>query len=192
MPRRRRNQCETSATSGPKVAELPSIPISSACARTNCAITVADCRGQKPGRARWRRWAAAAGCRSGRRAGPCPDRPPRSRSGSPYRAARPPTVDAEFRLNRGQDDDGGPQADATDGAEGQRSRQPPPRVGAVRLVRIARSKGCCHAVSPAFNDVWPEAGPNRPVLRRQRARFLPGRWADLQQRMAAPGIEGVS
>ena len=36
IPRRRVNQCEISATSGAKVAALPSAPISKPCARLNC------------------------------------------------------------------------------------------------------------------------------------------------------------
>ena len=48
MPRRRENHCEVSATSGAKVAEQPSSPISTPCARLNCHRLVADPATIKP------------------------------------------------------------------------------------------------------------------------------------------------
>ena len=48
MPRRRVNHCEVSATSGAKVAEVPSNPISTPCARLNCHRLVAAPAAMKP------------------------------------------------------------------------------------------------------------------------------------------------
>src|SRR3954462_3341633 len=42
MPRRRLNQCEVSAISGAKVADVPRNPISNPCARLNCHNVTAD------------------------------------------------------------------------------------------------------------------------------------------------------
>ena len=48
MPRRRVNHCEVSATSGAKVAAVPSRPINRPCARLNCHSVVAEPAATKP------------------------------------------------------------------------------------------------------------------------------------------------
>ena len=49
---------------------------------------------------------------------------------------RAAAADAELGLDRRQHDDRRPQPDAADGADGERRRQPPPGIAAVRSVRV--------------------------------------------------------
>ena len=130
-PRRRTNQCEMSAISGPKMADEPT-PMSTPCTTVNWTIDVVM-RGQQEARAE----------RDGGDQRRTPVADPVDGAADDHIAQRKAdhgrrigqrrigAVDAELRLHRRQHHDDGPHAGAADGGQQHAYRQPQPGVGAV-------------------------------------------------------------
>ena len=142
MPRRRTNQCEMSAISGPKLAEQPT-PISSPCASATCH--------------------RLAGEADGEIAEPERDGPERQRHGNAEAVGEPAhqhaaagkadhgqrvgqrgvgAGDAEVGLDGRQRHHHRPHADAADGAEQHGHDQPQPGGRGIGRIRPGRPGGC--------------------------------------------------
>ena len=143
MPRRRSNQCEMSASSGPKVAELPRKPISRPCASANCKRLGASPASDVAGAER-DACAPMSGTHDAEAVGePAHQDAAEAEADHGQRVGerRDAAGDAELRLHGRQRDDDRPHADAAERRHRQRRDEAPPGGGAVDDVRGGGGRG---------------------------------------------------